>query len=59
MRQERGGRIGVIDAGGSVVTPDTVVLLSTGIDIGSATTQMLLSRLTMKRIASNATPVIG
>ena len=37
-------------AGGSVVAPDTVVLLSAGIDIGSATTQMLVSRLTMKRM---------
>lgn len=39
-----------MDARGSVEAPDTVVLLSAGIDIGSATTQMLVSRLTMKRM---------
>jgi ethanolamine utilization protein EutA len=40
----------VTDAGRSVAPPDTVVLLSAGIDIGSATTQMIVSRLTMKRM---------
>jgi ethanolamine utilization protein EutA len=30
--------------------PDTIILLSAGIDIGSATSQMLISRLTLKRL---------
>ena len=38
------------DAGDTYLPPDTIVLLNAGIDIGTATSQMLVSRLVLKRL---------
>ena len=38
------------DAGATYLPPDTIVLVSAGIDIGTATSQMLVSRLVLKRL---------
>lgn len=38
------------DAGGTYLPPDTIVLVSAGIDIGTATSQLLVSRIVLKRL---------
>ena len=45
VRQERRRSIGLIETEVAYVPPDTIVLLSAGIDIGTATSQMLVSRI--------------
>ena len=49
-RDPEGGRIFFSGAGRSLVEEDEIVLTSVGIDIGSATSHLMLSRITLERL---------
>lgn len=50
MTDEAGGRIFFSDAGRSLEVEDEIRLLSVGVDIGSSTSHLIFSRLTLERL---------